>query len=62
MAGAGVYARGESVYLEGKVLDMDVQDCGASDEIIASVKGSGRNIYEVDVSVDKLRRLRSWQS
>ena len=24
MAGAGVYARGESVYLEGKVLDMDV--------------------------------------
>lgn len=53
MAGAGVYARGESVYLEGKVLDMDVQDCGASDEIIASVKGSGRNIYEVDVSVDK---------
>ena len=58
MAGAGVYARGESVYLEGKVLDMDVQDCGASDEIIASVKGSGRNIYEVDVSVDKLRRLK----
>lgn len=53
MAGAAVYARGESVYLEGKVLDMDVQDCGASDEIIASVKGSGRNIYEVDVSVDK---------
>lgn len=25
---------------------------GASDEIVASVKGSGRNIYEVDVSID----------
>ena len=53
MAGTAVYARGQNIYLEGKVLDMDVQDCGASDEIIASVKGSGRNIYEVDVSVDK---------
>ena len=53
MAGAAVYTRGQNVYIEGKVLDMDVQDCGASDEIVASVKGSGRNIYEVDVSVDK---------
>ena len=53
MAGAAVYTRGQNVYIEGKVLDMDVQDCGASDEIVASVKGSGRNINEVDVSVDK---------
>ena len=53
MAGAAAYARGQNVYLEGKVLDMDVQEFGSGDEIVASVKGSGRNIYEVDVSVDK---------
>ena len=30
---------------------MDVKNMGAFDEIVASVKGSGRNIYEVDVSI-----------
>ena len=55
MAGTAVYARGENVYLEGKVLGMYVQDCGTSDEIIAAVKGSGRYgcAYTVDISVDK---------
>jgi len=53
MSGAASYARGLDIYLDGKVLDMDVQDFGSYDEVVASVKGSGRNIYEVDVSVDK---------
>ena len=53
MSGAASYARGLDIYLDGKELDMDVQDFGSYDEVVASVKGSGRNIYEVDVSVDK---------
>ncbi len=53
MAGAASYARGLEVYRDEKVLDMDVQEFESGDEIIASVQGSGRNIYEVDLSVDK---------
>ena len=53
LSGAASYVRGQDVYRTGKVLDMDVQDVGASDEIIASVQGSGRNVYEVDISVNK---------
>ena len=53
LSGAASYVRGQDIYRTGKVLDMDIQDVGASDEIIASVQGSGRNIYEVDISVNK---------
>lgn len=53
LSGAASYVRGQDVYRTGKVLDMDIQDVGASDEIIASVQGSGRNVYEVDISVNK---------
>ena len=52
MANSSSYSRGAELYAAGKVLDMDVKNMGASDEIVASVKGSGRNIYEVDVSID----------
>ena len=31
---------------------VSLKNMGAFDEIVASVKGSGRNIYEVDVSID----------
>ena len=52
MANSSSYSKGAELYATGKVLDMDVKNMGASDEIVASVKGSGRNIYEVDVSID----------
>lgn len=52
MANSSSYSRGAELYATGKVLDMDVKNMGAFDEIVASVKGSGRNIYEVDVSID----------
>lgn len=52
MANSSSYSKGAELYATGKVLDMDVKNMGAFDEIVASVKGSGRNIYEVDVSID----------
>ena len=48
MANSSSYSKGAELYATGKVLDMDVKNMGAFDEIVASVKGSGRNIYEVD--------------
>ena len=53
MSGNASYVRGQDVYQSGKVLDMSVKKTGACDDIIASVKGSGRNIYEVDISVER---------
>ena len=53
MSGNASYVRGQEVYQSGKVLDMSVKKTGAYDDIIASVKGSGRNIYEVDISVER---------
>ena len=53
MSGNASYVRGQDVYQSGKVLDMSVKKTGAYDDIIASVKGSGRNIYEVDISVER---------
>lgn len=53
MSGNASYVRGQDVYQSGKVLDMSVKNTGAYDDIIASVKGSGRNIYEVDISVER---------
>ena len=41
MANSSSYSRGAELYAAGKVLDMDVKNMGASDEIVASVKGSG---------------------
>ena len=52
MANSSSYSKGAELYATGRVLDMDVKNMGAFDEIVASVKGSGRNIYEVDVSID----------
>lgn len=43
MANSSSYSKGAELYATGKVLDMDVKNMGASDEIVASVKGSGRN-------------------
>lgn len=53
MSGPGSYSRGVELYERQKVLDIDIKSTGKFDEIIASVKGSGRNIYEVDFSIDK---------
>lgn len=53
MSGPTSYSRGVELYEKGKVLDIDIKNIGNFDEIIASVKGSGRNIYEVDFSIDK---------
>ena len=57
MANSSSYSKGAELYATGKVLDMDVKNMGASDEIVASVKGSGRNIYEVDVSIQRMMKL-----
>ena len=46
MANSSSYSKGAELYATGKVLDMDVKNMSAFDEIVASVKGSGRNIYE----------------
>ena len=40
MANSSSYSKGAELYATGKVLDMDVKNMGASDEIVASVKGS----------------------
>ena len=53
MSGPGSYSRGVELYEREKVLDIDIKSTGKFDEIIASVKGSGRNIYEVDFSIDR---------
>lgn len=53
MTNSSAYSRGLEIYSAGKVLNMDVRTIGGFDEIVASVKGSGRNIYEVDLSVDR---------
>ena len=53
MSGPGSYSRGVELYEREKVLDIDIKSTGNFDEIVASVKGSGRNIYEVDFSIDK---------
>ena len=41
MANSSSYSKGAELYATGKVLDMDVKNMGAFDEIVASVKGSG---------------------
>ena len=54
MANSSSYSKGAELYATGKVLDMDVKNMGASDEIVASVKGSGRNIYQ---SIQRMMKL-----
>ena len=46
MANSSSYSKGAELYATGKVLDMDVKNMSAFDEIVASVKGSGRNIMK----------------
>ena len=53
MSAPASYSRGMELYEREKVLDIDIKSTGNFDEIVASVKGSGRNIYEVDFSIDK---------
>ena len=48
MSAPASYSRGMELYEREKVLDIDIKSTGNFDEIVASVKGSGRNIYEVD--------------
>ena len=42
MANSSSYSKGAELYATGKVLDMDVKNMGASDEIVASVKSIQR--------------------
>lgn len=51
MAGRVTYERGRQLYDAGYVLDMDVQTEGDYDVIAASVRGSGRKVYETDLLI-----------
>ena len=46
------YERGKDLYYRGKVLNIDVQEDGDWIIIHADVKGSGHNIYDIELEVD----------
>lgn len=52
IVGNTTYMRGLDLYEQGHVLDMNIEQQGEYDTVIASVQGSGRKVYEVDISVD----------
>ena len=52
LAGTTTYTRGLNLYEDGYVLDLEIQRIDEYDKVIASVHGSGRKIYEVDISVN----------
>ena len=52
IVGNTTYMRGLDLYEQGHVLDMNIEQQGEYDTVIASVQGSGRKVYEVDISVN----------
>lgn len=44
--------RGLDLYEQEHVLDIEIEPQGKYENVIASVQGSGRKVYEVDISVD----------
>lgn len=51
-ANAGSYSKGTELYYANKVKEFSVEDGEIFDDIIAIVKGSGRNKYQVNISYD----------
>lgn len=47
------YRRGRELYDLGKVLNIDVIEEDEFDSVVAEVKGSGRNIYEVKLEINE---------
>ena len=44
--------RGLDLYEQEHVLDIEIERQGKYENVIVSVQGSGRKVYEVDISVD----------
>lgn len=52
-AGTVIYNRGLELYKQNAILEFDVDEDTYTDYIFASVKGSGRKTYHVELGVDK---------
>lgn len=46
------YTRGYEIQKSNKIMEFNVEEDGAFEEVTARVKGSGRNVYDVSVTVD----------
>lgn len=46
------YTRGHEIQKSNKIMEFNVEEDGAFEEVTAKVKGSGRNVYDVSVTVD----------
>jgi hypothetical protein len=54
MAGSGSYNKGMTLYNQGNVLEFSVEEDKEFDEVFATVQGSGRNVYDVQMSINTL--------
>lgn len=52
MANHTSYERGYALHKSNKIREFYVEEDGAFDEITARVKGSGRNVYDVSMTID----------